>query len=138
MIKGYATGVFDLFHIGHLNILKSAKAHCDYLVVGVTTDELSMERKGKLPIIPLAERMEIVSNLKFVDEVVVQSTMDKFAAWEQIKFDRMFAGSDWKGSDKWNELEKQFGDYGVEIIYFPYTESTSSTIIRKLIEQKIL
>lgn len=131
IIIGYTTGVFDMFHIGHLNVLKRAKAECDYLIVGVTTDELSLSRKGKTPIIPLVERMEIVKSLTFVDQVVPQENMDKFQAWEKYKFDKMFVGSDWKGTDKWNQMEIDFAKVGVEIVYFPYTDSTSSTILRE-------
>lgn len=131
LIVGYTTGVYDMFHIGHLNILKRAKAECDYLIVGVTTDELSLSRKGKTPIIPLVERMEIVKNLTFVDQVVPQESMDKFQAWEKYKFDKMFVGSDWKGTDKWNQMEIDFAKVGVEIVYFPYTDSTSSTLLKE-------
>ncbi len=131
IIIGYTTGVFDMFHIGHLNVLKRSKAECDYLIVGVTTDELSLSRKGKTPIIPLVERMEIVKNLTFVDQVVPQENMDKFQAWEKYKFDKMFVGSDWKGTDKWNTMEKDFSKLGVEIVYFPYTDSTSSTLLKE-------
>jgi len=133
IIIGYTTGVFDLFHIGHLNILKRAKSQCDYLIVGVTTDELSLSRKGKTPVIPLIERMEIVRNISFVDEVVRQEHMGKFEAWEKHKFDRMFVGSDWKGTDKWNQMEEDFAKVGVEIVYFPYTDSTSSTLVRSVL-----
>ncbi|APX92948.1 glycerol-3-phosphate cytidylyltransferase [Halomonas sp. 1513] len=134
-VIGYTTGVYDLFHIGHLNVLKRAKLECDYLIVGVTTDELSESRKGKRPIIPFTERMEIVEHIKFVDEVVPQTNMDKFEAWNNLKFDKMFVGDDWKGSDKWNELERQFGEIGVEICYFPYTAHTSSTKLREVLEK---
>ncbi|ENP8456979.1 adenylyltransferase/cytidyltransferase family protein [Photobacterium damselae] len=128
---GYTTGVFDMFHIGHLNLLKRAKLECDYLIVGVTTDELSAQAKGKKPIIPLVERMEIVENIKFVDEVIPQVNYDKYEAWRNIGFDKMFVGDDWKGSNKWNELEKEFNSLGVEIVYFPYSKNTSSTVLRK-------
>lgn len=137
-IIGYTTGVYDLFHVGHLNVLKSAKSFCDYLIVGVTSDDLSLSRKSKLPIISLTERMEIVRNIKFVDEVVIQETMDKFDAWSRLKFNRMFVGDDWKGTDKWNQLELEFGKLGVDIVYFSYTDSTSSTKIRHLIEEKLI
>ena len=133
---GYTTGVYDLFHVGHLNILKKAKSECNYLIVGVTTDELSLKRKNKTPIIPLEERMEIIKNFSFVDKVVVQDNMDKFAAWEKYQFDKMFVGDDWKGSEKWNKLEEQFAEVNVEIVYFPYTKSTSSTKIRELVKKK--
>lgn len=134
-IIGYTTGVYDLFHIGHLNILRRARMECDYLIVGVTTDELSQQRKNKTPAIPFNERMSIVEAIKFVDEVVPQTDMDKFAAWQNIKFDRMFVGDDWKGTDSWNELEARFKPNGVEIVYLPYTEHTSSTLLRSVLEK---
>ena len=134
-IIGYTTGVFDLFHVGHLNILRNARLECDYLIVGVTTDELSEEKKGKRPIIPFAERMEIVENIKFVDNVVPQTSYDKLEAWNNLHFNKMFVGDDWKGSDKWKRLEKDFKKLGVEICYFPYTKHTSSTRIRKIVEK---
>ncbi len=132
-VVGYTTGVFDLFHIGHLRLLKRAKEECDYLIVGVTTDELSLNRKGKIPVIPLDERVEIVKNLSFVDEVVHQENMDKFEAWKKYRFDKMFVGSDWKGTNKWNQLEGEFAKENVKIVYFPYTDSTSSTLLRSVL-----
>ncbi len=134
-IIGYTTGVFDLFHIGHLNILKAAKENCDYLIVGVSTDELSMEQKYKKPIMPLIERLQIVKEVRYVDEVVQQTTMDKIEAWRKYKFHKMFVGSDWKGNEKWNILEEEFHKFGVEIVYFPYTQTTSSTLIRKALNK---
>jgi glycerol-3-phosphate cytidylyltransferase len=132
---GYTTGVFDLFHIGHLNVLKRAKLECDYLIVGVTSDELSMSAKKKKPIIPFQERMEIVEAIKFVDEVVPQVNYDKMEAWNNLKFDKMFVGDDWKGTPKWLEIEKEFAQYGVEIMYFPYTSHTSSSILREVLSK---
>ncbi|WP_121442770.1 adenylyltransferase/cytidyltransferase family protein [Alkalispirillum mobile] len=132
---GYTTGVYDLFHIGHLNLLKRAKLECDYLIVGVTTDELSESRKGKRPIIPFVERMEIVEHIRFVDEVVPQTSMDKMEAWRNLQFHKMFVGDDWKGTEKWNRLERDFDKVGVEIVYFPYTKHTSSTKLRALIDK---
>jgi glycerol-3-phosphate cytidylyltransferase len=132
---GYTAGVYDLFHIGHLNILKKAKLECDYLIVAITTDELAQSRKKKKPIIPFAERMEIVQHIDFVDEVVPQTNMDKIEAWERLKFDKMFVGDDWKGTQKWNELEKEFKKLNVEIVYFPYTKHTSSTKLREVLEK---
>ena len=123
---GYTTGVFDLFHIGHLNILKRARLECDYLIVGITTDELAMSIKGEKPFIPFEERMEIVESIKFVDEVVPQISYNKMEAWNKLKFDRMFVGDDWKGTKEWIQIEKDFGKYNVEIIYFSYTTHTSS------------
>ena len=131
MIIGYTTGVFDLFHIGHLNILKRAKEKCDFLIVGVSTDELVMQYKNKTPVISFEERVQIVEAIKYVDKVVPQTHRDKFAAWEEYKFDRMFVGDDWKGSPLFTELEEKFKPLGVEIVYFPYTEGTSSTMLKK-------
>ena len=133
---GYTTGVFDMFHIGHLNILKKAKEQCEYLIVGVTTDEL-VSYKNKKAIIPHKERMAIVESIKYVDKVVPQENMDKFLAWEKYRFDVMFVGSDWKGTDKWNDLEVNFKKLGVDIIYFPYTQGTSSTKLRNVLESII-
>ena len=136
MIKiGYTAGVYDLFHIGHLNILRNAKNNCDYLIVGITTDELAEKRKGKKPIIPFSERIEIVKNLKFVDMVVPQNTMNKKEIWENLKFNKMFVGDDWKGTPSWNNLEKEFNDINVEIVYFPYTTHTSSSILRDVLSK---
>ena len=132
---GYTTGVFDLFHIGHLNLLKRARLECDHLIVGVTTDELAESRKNHRPIIPFLERLEIVENIRFVDEVVPQSSMDKLKAWNDLKFDRMFVGDDWRGSGTWNMLEKAFSSLGVEIIYLPYTTHTSSTRLRVILDK---
>ncbi len=132
-IIGYTTGVFDMFHVGHLNILKKAKEQCDYLIVGVTTDELCLSYKHKAPIIPYEERKVIVESIRYVDEVVPQIDRDKYAAWERIHFNRMFVGDDWKGSELFSELEKRFCEIGVEIVYFPYTNGTSSTILREKI-----
>ena len=130
IIVGYTTGVYDLFHIGHLNLLKNAKGMCDKLIVGVTTDEL-VAYKNKKSVIPFDERMEIVRNIKYVDAVVPQEDMDKMQAWEKLKFDVMFVGDDWAQTDKWEALEKEFESVGVKIVYFPYTKSTSSTLINE-------
>lgn len=135
MVIGYTTGVFDLFHIGHLNILKRAKEMCDYLIVGVSTDELVKQYKNKTPVICYEERVQIVEAIKYVDRVVPQTHRDKFAAWQEHKFDRMFVGDDWKGSPLFNELEEKFKPFGVEIIYFPYTTGTSSTLLKKTLAE---
>lgn len=136
LIIGYTTGVFDMFHIGHLNILRRAKEQCDYLIVGVTTDELCMSYKHKAPVIPYEERKSIVEAIKYVDEVVPQTDRDKFGAWERLHFNRMFVGDDWKGSQLFSEVEKRFRNVGVEIVFFPYTQGTSSTILRnKILEE---
>ena len=130
MIIGYTTGVFDMFHIGHLNILRRAKAQCDYLIVGVSTDELVQHDKNKTPIIPFADRCAIVEAIKYVDKVVPQPDKNKFAAWERYHFNKMFVGSDWKGTETWNRFEAQLAPVGVEIIYLDHTEGISSTILR--------
>ena len=132
---GYTTGVFDLFHIGHLNILKRARLECDHLIVGITTDELSESVKNKKPFIPFQERMDLVEAVKYVDEVVPQTSYDKMEAWNNLKFDKMFVGDDWKGSDQWNMIEDEFTQVGVETIYFPYTTHTSSTILRDILSK---
>ena len=134
---GYTTGVFDMFHIGHLNILRRAKEQCDYLIVGVSTDELVVSYKHKKPIIPYNERKAIVESIKYVDKVVPQINMNKMGAWEEYKFDVMFVGSDWKGTDKWNEYERQFRTVGVDIVYLPYTHGKSSTQLRELLDRMI-
>ncbi len=135
MVKiGYTTGVFDLFHIGHLNILRNAKLECDYLIVGITTDELSLKEKGRTPVIPFSERMTIVESIKYVDSVVPQVNYDKIEAWNNLKFNIMFVGDDWKGTEKWNTLDYKFKNLGVKISYFPYTQQTSSSKIRKILD----
>jgi glycerol-3-phosphate cytidylyltransferase len=128
MIIGYTSGVYDLFHIGHLNLLRNAKGMCDKLIVGVTTDEL-VSYKLKTAVIPFPERMEIVRSIKYVDAVIPQETMDKIEMWRKIHFDVLFVGDDWYQTDKWKELEKQFAEVNVRIIYFPYTKGTSSTLV---------
>lgn len=128
MVIGYTTGVFDLFHIGHLNLLKKAKSMCDKLIVGVSTDELVFY-KNKSPVITFEERIEIVKAIKYVDEVVPQYNMNKLEAHKKYNFDVMFVGSDWQGTEKWNKIESDFNKIGVKVIYFPYTKGTSSTLI---------
>lgn len=130
MIIGYTTGVYDMFHIGHLNILRRAKEQCDFLVVGVSTDELVQHDKNKTPIIPFAERCAIVKAIKYVDKVVVQPDKNKMAAWEREHFHKMFVGSDWKGTDAWNRFEEEFSLLGVEIVYLDHTDGINSTILR--------
>lgn len=130
-IVGYTTGVFDMFHIGHLNILRRAKEKCDYLIVGVSTDELVMEYKNKTPIIPFEERAEIVRSIDCVDRVIAQENRDKYAAWRELKFDVMFVGDDWKGKPLFMKVEEEFKKVGVDVVYFPYTKDTSSTILRE-------
>jgi len=127
---GYTTGVFDMFHVGHLNILKNAKEQCDYLIVGVTTDKLCFERKKKYPVINEQNRMEIVSELRCVDKVIAQEDMDKLSIVEKYGVDAVFVGSDWKGTDSWNEYEKQFERVGCRVVYLKHTDGISSSILR--------
>tara|TARA_B100001939_G_scaffold110413_1_gene95356 strand:- start:1377 stop:1829 length:453 start_codon:yes stop_codon:yes gene_type:complete len=134
---GYTTGVFDLFHVGHLEILRKAKENCDYLIVGVSTDELVQEYKNKRPIITFDQRIEIIKSIKYVDEVVVQKDRDKLSALHKIGFNIMFVGDDWKGSKIFLELESKFQKHGVEIFYFPYTKNISSTSLRSTLKRLI-
>ena len=128
-IIGYTTGVFDLFHVGHLRILQKAKEQCNYLIVGVSTDELVQEYKHKTPIIPFEQRIEIIKSIRYVDEVVPQTSLDKYLVWEKRHYDKLFHGNDWKGSVIFSEMEKKLKKAGVEIIYFPYTNGISSSQI---------
>ena len=134
---GYTTGVFDLFHVGHLEILRKAKENCDYLIVGVSTDELVQDYKNKRPIITFDQRIEIIKSIKYVDEVVVQKDRDKLTALHKIGFNIMFVGDDWKGSKIFLELESKFQKHGVEIFYFPYTKNISSTSLRSTLKRLI-
>lgn len=129
---GYTTGVYDLFHVGHLNLLQRAKEHCEKLIVGVTVDEL-VAYKHKQAVIPFEERIRIVQAIKYVDLAVPQTSMDKMAAWREHHFDVMFVGDDWKGTEKWNKFEADFREVGVDIVYFPYTKSTSSTLLNQVL-----
>lgn len=131
---GYAAGAFDLFHVGHLNILREAKKNCDYLIAGVVSDEMLELTKGRRPIVPLAERMEIVSHIDFVDEVRAETVEDKLETWEQVRFNTFFKGDDWKGTPRGKELERRFAEVGVNVVYFPYTAHTSSTKLRAALE----
>ena len=127
-IIGYTSGVYDLFHIGHLNLLKNAKGLCDKLIVGVTVDSL-VEYKHKRSVIPFEERIEIVRNIKCVDAAIPQEDLDKFKMWEKLHFDVLFVGDDWFKSERWQEMEKKFAEVGVRVVYFPYTKGTSSTLL---------
>lgn len=136
-VVGYTTGVYDMFHIGHLNVIRNAKAQCDYLIVGVSTDELVKKEKSKTPVVPFVERMEIVKALKYVDEVVPQFNRNKLEAWEKYHFDKMFVGSDWQGTPQWEKIEEQFAPLGVEIVYLPHTDGISSTKLTAIIKKML-
>lgn len=127
-IIGYTAGVYDLFHIGHLNLFKNAKGMCDKLIVGVTTDEL-VSYKNKKAVIPFQERIEIVRSIKYVDVAIAQETMNKLEVCKKMKVDVMFVGDDWYQTEKWKIYEEEFHSNGIEIIYFPYSKGTSSTLI---------
>lgn len=131
---GYTTGVFDMFHVGHLHLLKKASNRCDHLIVGVSTDELVEEYKHKKPIIPFAHRMEIVSSLKMVDEVVVQSHRDKVKQYHDVGFDVMFVGDDWKGDPLFEAVEKELEKHGSTVEYFEYTKNVSSTKFTEILQ----
>ncbi|MGW5396405.1 adenylyltransferase/cytidyltransferase family protein [Streptomyces sp. NPDC003952] len=131
-IIGYASGVFDLFHIGHVNLLRHARAHCDYLVAGVLTDEAA-GHKGHKPVVPLHERIELVRAVKHVDEAVVDTTLGKMEAWRQVGFHRLFKGDDWKGTTRGRQWERDFAAIGVEVVYLPYTAHVSSTSLRRIV-----
>jgi glycerol-3-phosphate cytidylyltransferase len=132
-VVGYVPGAYDMFHIGHLNILRRAKEKCDHLIAGVVTDEVLFAAKGKHPVVPHAERMEIVAAIDCVDEVVTDISSDKVVMWERLRFDVLFKGDDWKGTPKGDRLEAGLGAVGVRVVYFPYTVHTSSTMLRQLI-----
>ncbi len=133
-IIGYTTGVYDMFHIGHLHLLKKAKNRCDYLIVGISVDELVQSYKGKTPIIPFENRLEIISALKFVDEVVAVTHRDKFQSFLDVGYDILFVGDDWKDSDIFNNLQKQLSPLGAKVDYFPYTKEVSSTKFRDILQ----
>ena len=132
--KGYTAGVYDMFHIGHLNILKNAKELCDYLVVAVTTDELCFSRKKKYPIINLDDRMKIINSIKYVDEVIKQENMNKVEAVLDNDCDVLFVGSDWKGTQSWNRIEKELKKYNIDVVYLEHTDGISSTILREKVK----
>lgn len=127
---GYAAGAFDLFHVGHLALLRRARAHCDRLIAGVVSDELLLERRGRAAVIPLAERLEIVSAIDCVDRAVVESKHDKLDMWRELRFTHFFKGDDWRDTHAGRELERRFAEVDVEVVYFPYTLTTSSTALR--------
>ncbi len=128
---GYAPGAYDLFHVGHLNLLRQARAHCDHLIAGVVADDVLEVTKGRRPVIPLAERMEIVRHVDYVDAVVAETQPDKLRTWQHVGFDVIFKGDDWRGTPKGDRLERDFAAVGVDVVYFPYTVHTSSTALRR-------
>lgn len=127
---GYTQGVYDMFHIGHLNILNHAKQYCDHLIVGVNSDDLVKKYKNKTPVICEVDRRLIVENIKAVDEAIITITLDKYEMLEKLKFDAIFIGDDWKGSERWNKTENILKKYGVDVVYIPHTPYISSTLLR--------
>jgi glycerol-3-phosphate cytidylyltransferase len=131
---GYAPGAFDLFHIGHLNLLRQAKERCEFLIAGVVADEVLIEHKRITPVIPLAERLEIVRNVRSVDMAHAAMTNDKTEIWRKLRFNVLFKGNDWQGTEKGIRLERDFAALGVEVVYFPYTQATSSSALRRTLQ----
>ncbi len=132
---GYASGVFDMFHVGHLNLLRSARMRSRFLVVGVASDEFADRLKGRPPVVPCDERIEIISALGIVDEVVIDRSLDKTLIWQQYPFDVIFKGTDWQSTPKGYRLERAMAQVGADVIYFPYTEQTSSTLLRSFLDE---
>lgn len=135
-VVGYVPGAWDMFHIGHLNILKRAREHCDWLVAGVVTDEALFAMKNKYPIVPFEERREIVAAIGIVDEAVDDHSADKLEVWQRVHFDVLFKGDDWRGTPKGTRLERQLATVGVTVRYFPYTLQTSSTELRRVLSER--
>lgn len=134
---GYAPGVYDLFHIGHLNVLRNSREFCDHLIAGVVSDEMAQRNKGNRPVVPIEERLEIVRGIRYVDEAVVEDVPHKLEMWERLRFDVIIKGDDWKGTDKGDKLESDFAAVGVDVAYLPYTQRTSSTMLRRLLEREL-
>ena len=135
-VVGYVPGAWDMFHIGHLNILRRAREQCDRLVVGVVTDDALFRAKGKYPVIPLAERVEIVGHMNLVDAVVTDFSSNKLDIWHHVGFDVLFKGDDWRGTVKGAKLEADMATVGVRVVYFPYTMHTSSTLLRSFLTEQ--
>lgn len=133
----YAPGVYDLFHIGHLNVLRNAKERCDHLIAGVVTDELALRVKGLQPVVPLDERLAIVASIRYVDEAVAEDLPHKLDMWERLRFNAIIKGDDWKGTDRGDKLEADFAAVGVEVVYVPYTKQTSSSMLRRVLQREI-
>jgi len=134
---GYAPGVYDLFHVGHLNILRHARGLCDHLVAGVVSDEMALLTKNKAPVVPLTERLEIVRSIRYVDEAIAETLPEKLDTWRRVRFDVIFKGDDWKGTAKGDKLERDFASVGVELVYLPYTVHTSSTHLRAVLDRML-
>lgn len=134
---GYTQGVYDMFHVGHLNLITHAKEYCEYLVVGVNSDRLVQSYKNKTPVIKDEDRQRIVSNIKSVDKCIIADTLDKITIWNKIHFDAIFIGDDWKGNVRWKQTEKDLEPYGATVVYLPYTDGVSSTMLRPKSNDKV-
>jgi glycerol-3-phosphate cytidylyltransferase len=137
-LVGYVPGVFDMFHVGHLHILRNARSVCDYLIAGVVSDEKAQMAKGLPPIVPVTERLEIVRSIRYVDQAVIEDVPEKLDMWQQLHFDMIFKGTDWQYTPKGDKLERDFASVGVEVVYLPYTVHTSSTILRRLANERLV
>jgi len=135
---GYAPGVYDLFHVGHLNALRHARSQCGHLIAGVVSDELAVLAKGRLPVVPLSERLEIVKSIRHVDVAYAEQLPEKLDVWRELRFDVIFKGDDWRGTPRGDKLERDFASVGVQVAYFPYTEHTSSTLLRVLLDRMLV
>lgn len=134
---GYAPGIYDLFHVGHLNLLRNARQFCDHLIAGVLTDEQTERNKGLRPVVPFEERIAIVSCITFVDEVATEDVNHKLEIWDRLRFDVIIKGDDWRGTDRGDKLESDFAAVNVDVAYVPYTQSTSSTMLRRIIARQV-
>lgn len=134
---GYVPGVFDMFHVGHLNILRNARLACDVLIAGVVSDERALASKGQTPVVPVAERLEIVRNIRFVDDAVVEDVTEKLDMWRRLNFDVIIKGDDWRGTPRGDKLEADFALVGVDVVYLPYTMHTSSTLLRQVLHTRL-
>ena len=132
---GYAPGIYDLFHVGHLNIFRESRQFCDHLIAGVISDDMAELAKGMVPVIPLEERLEIVEAIRYVDQAVVEDVPHKLTMWERLHFDVIIKGDDWKGTDKGDKLEADFAEVGVKVAYLPYTKRTSSTMLKSILQE---
>ncbi|WP_343246844.1 adenylyltransferase/cytidyltransferase family protein [Diplocloster hominis] len=128
---GYTQGVYDMFHVGHLNLLQNAKEYCDYLIVGVNTDSLVQDYKKKSPVVAEKDRLAIVSNIRCVDKAILATTLDKLIIQKEIGFDVIFIGDDWKGNPRWETTKKELEKIGVDLVFLPYTQGVSSTLMRR-------
>lgn len=138
-IIGYTQGTYDLFHVGHLNLLENAKRQCDYLIVGVNSDKLVQQYKNKTPVINDQDRARIVGSIKAVDKVYIANTLDKLKIAKMVDFDVIFIGSDWKGNERWNQTEKDLQKIGRKLVFLPHTDGISTTdLVAKISNERAI